>query len=73
MLVDPGLESTREPGLVHYSQPSLQVISGCLDGVFVIQSTVKYLPKALHWSLGDWWDLILSQPEAESVCHLPLL
>ncbi len=54
MLIDPGLESSRDPRLIHCSQPSLQVSTGCLDGVSVIQSagtavvvTVRSSMKAL--------------------------
>ncbi len=41
MLVDPGPESSREPRLIYCSQPSLQVSTGCLDGVSVIQSAIE--------------------------------
>lgn len=48
MLIDPGLESSREPRVVHCSQPSLQVSTGCLDGVSVIQAAVEDLSKAIY-------------------------
>lgn len=59
MLVEPSLESTREPRLVHY----LQVSTCCLDGISAIEATAENLPKALHCFLSDWQDLMFSQLE----------
>lgn len=44
MLVDPGLESSRESRLVHCSQPFLQFSTDCLDEFSVIQASVEDLP-----------------------------
>ena len=71
MLVDQGLESSREPRLAVLNQPSDSALVALMESV--IQTAVEDLSKALHRLLSDRRDLVFSQPEAEFVCDLPLL